>query len=276
MLKHGTTPILDLRTEGAKIQLLLNSGHVVWSRASNIPGLPSIMGTRITSQDMGNGAEKWFEVGIPVANTDDWTGNASAGWTTLHGMFGLVLWWSEDLVHWAVGKYTSVGTTSDTIDGEACTVYWCRSMYPNDSAITTAALVLQSGGSDYAGDIRNNPLTALTINGVVQSSGFSFPYTMPDDAARLQADLRSAGFASAAVSATSDIVWTIAIPGVAQSSYNALNKIFWPSYLVSDMFGTLNTPVDGRFFGAGSVNAAGVRTKLVHQFAKLQITSLKL
>jgi len=275
MLTHGSTPLLDLRTEGEKINLLLNAGHVVWSRASNIPGLPSIMGTRITSQDMGHGAEKWFEVGIPVANTDDWTGNASAGWTTLNGMFGLVLWWSEDLVHWSVGKFSDIGTTSDTIEGETCTVYWCRSMYPNDSANAISLLVGQSGAGSYSGDARNNPFIALTLNDTLQTLARS-PYTMPGDAAALEADIRALGYAYATVTATSATVWTVSIPGVTQSAYGAENKIFWPSYLVPNPIMGGDSSLDGLKLVTASVNLSGVRTKLAHQFAKLQITSLKL
>ena len=273
MLAHGATPITDIRHAGLPSALLANSAHVIWYRASNVPGLPSLMGSRIVDQNVGNGLEKWFEVGIPVRNTDDMVGNASSGWTTLNAFFRLELSWSADMVTWALGKFSSSGTTSVTLDGVECTVYWARSMYPKDSALSTSHFSAISTAA-YNGDARNNPITALTLNSTVQSLPH-FPYTLPGDAATLQADLIAAGWTGAVVTATSNIDWEINIPGVTQTAYYKVNKVYWPLYLVADMFGAIVNPMDGVFFQGDSINSAGIPTKLPHQFARLALTPLK-
>lgn len=120
-------------------------------------------------------------------------------------------------------------------------------------------------------DTRNNPFTALTILGVVRALG-GFPYTMPGDAARMQTDL-TAIFPGATVEASSNVVWRIRIPDITFSAYHQMNKVFWPGYYIADIFGGLTVLVDGATFDGGFVNAAGVRTSVKKQFARLGISA---
>lgn len=271
MLKHGIPPITDLRTHGSKVLMLANSDHIVWCRQPDSPGLLSLLGTRIVEEDVGHGLEKWFEVGIPVRSIDDMIGNASAGWTTLHGFFRLVLEWSEDLETWAVGKFTSAGTTSETLDGIACTIYWCRSIYPMDSSIKTGQLVAQNSV-----EARNNPIIAVTIEGVLQLLTHA-PYDMTSGPARaqLQADLRGLGWTGATVTGSDATDWQVVIPGVTLSSYELHSFAAWPMWSGYDFLGHYFESSNVGFSGS-FINAAGVRTFLKNQFVRLGITPLKL
>ena len=271
MLKHGTTPITDLRTHGGEIDLLINGGQIVWARIPATPGMPSLLGTRITEDDTGNGPEKWFECGFPIRDIDDMVGNASAGWTTLHGFFRLVLWWSENLADWSVGKFISVGTTLETLDGIDCTVYWARSIYPVDSMIKTGQLMAANSGNT-----RNNPIISVVINGEIQDLQH-YPYDMASGTARalLQADLRASGWTGATVTATSVLDWKIILYGVNLSDYGVNSYAAWPLWYTYDPMGNPVT-VSSQHFTGEFLNSVGIRTAVPKQFARLGVTSLKL
>jgi hypothetical protein len=120
-------------------------------------------------------------------------------------------------------------------------------------------------------DVRNNPFTSLVINNVTRALG-GFPYTMPGDAARMQADMRANGLTGATCVATAATTWRIDIPNVNYTQYSTVNKVGWPGYLVADMFGALTSTVDGRGFTGQFVNTAGVRTALTKQFGRFGLS----
>ena len=270
MLYHGGTSDLNLKTGGSDIQFLMNAGQIIYAiKHSQKIEVPLMYRKVTTSTDV------WFEVGVPVLASCPFSGNSAAGWTWLNGFFGLQLYWSENLTSWSVGKFTDSGSPeSATIDGESCLIYWARSIYSIDSKVKTGHMWVEYSSS-YPGDSRNNPLNALTINNIVRALG-GFPYTMPTDASRLQADLRAAGFTDAIVTAASDVVWRIDLYGINFVAYATTNKIYWPQYLVADMNGVVNSPVNGIDFQGEFVNSSGVRCTVSKQFARLGATCLKL
>lgn len=249
--------------------MLINGGKIVWARTPSTPAMPSLLGTRITEEDVGSGAEKWFEVGFPVRSTDDMAGNSEAGWTTLNGCFGLAMWWSDNLADWAIGKFTSIGITTETIDGVACSVYWSRSIYPVDSSIKYGQIAARNSGN-----ARNNPLTSLVINGVIQNL-LHYPYIMPGGAAQMQADIRAAGWAGATVTAATALDWEITIPSVDLSGYGVNASVSWPIWYSYDPMGN-PVSVSIQSFAGEFINSVGVRTAVPKQFARLGITPLKL
>lgn len=270
MIYHGDIKVYDLRTEGNQVQWLLNAGHVVYARDQDA-ALGSVLAYRIVTETN----DKWFEVGIPMlASQPMESGNASAGFLWLNGFVRFHLEWSEDLINWHVGKFADSGTPQATvIDGENCLIYWARSIYSVDSKVKTGHMWVEFSQS-YSGNPLNNPLNALTINNIVRNIAGS--YTMPGDAAALQAKLRELGFADATVVAVSDVIWRIDLYGINFVAYGTTNKIYWPQYLVADMFGNVNTPVNGIDFQGEFVNANGLRCTLNKQFARMGATLIKL
>lgn len=269
MLYHGGTSDLNLKTGGSDVQFLMNAGQIIYAiKHSQKIEVPLMNRKVITATDI------WFEVGVPVLASCAFSGNSSAGWTWLNGFFGLQLYWSENLTQWSVGKFTDSGTPeSATIDGEACLIYWARSIYSIDSKVKTGHMWVEFSAA-YPGDSRNNPLNALTINSIVRNLAGS--YTMPGDAAALQAKLRELGFEGATVVAVSDVVWRIDLYGINYVAYGTTNKVYWPQYLVADMYGNVVTPVNGQDFQGEFVNSSGLRCTVSKQFARLGATCLKL
>lgn len=268
-------PGQDVFTQGAQIGQVFSQGveteFVFGMGCQLLPKLPiKIWGLCATRVVTASG-EKWFEFGFRL--TADLLGDASIGWTDADGFFLIEPEWSRDLINWTGGKFVPAPVPVVTLpSGQK--QYWSRAINPVDSSLKSGQLTLASGVSDgsggvITGDVRNNPFTALTVVGaVVPLSGF--PYTMPTDAARLTADLQ-AFYPGSQVIATSSTVWQITIPGVNMTAYTQTNKISWPQYFVADMYGTLNTPVNGVFFADSFVDPAGnsIETK---GFARLKIT----
>lgn len=219
--------------------------------------------------------EKWFEVGFdsPVALN----GNAAEGWTDPDGHLLLRMYRSENLTSWDF-DWIPCPTSPETITGGFR--YWARAKYPVDSKVKSGQLRAKSVSNHTAnpgelkGDARNNPFTKLTVAGVNLALG-GFPYTMgaAGEAARMQTDL-AVLFPGSTVTATSDILWEIVIPGVTNTNYAQMNKVWWePGYLTSDMFGDLTILIDGHGLSGEFDNSAGVRTSVTKQFARLGVSA---
>lgn len=181
---------------------------------------------------------------------------------------------SEDLVNWDHDFIPSPGSPVAVGDGDY--MYWIRSKYPVDSAVKSGRLRIRSGTSFdseglFIGDSRNNPITGITIAGAVQPL-LGVSYTMPQDAAALQARLIALGWTGAAVTANSNVDWEITITGVSQTSYSQRSSVSWPTYLVADMFGVVNSPVSGVDFAGFFINEFGVRTGVRKQFIRMGIS----
>lgn len=135
---------------------------------------------------------KWFEVGF--RSPEILTGNASAGWTDPRGYVRLELQSSADLQSWAMGQFVDCASTA-IANADGTFDYWSRCMIPHH---WEAVLVDLTATSDRAG----KSITGISVMlAAVALSGF--PYAMPSDAARLQTDLRAAGYTGATVTSTS-------------------------------------------------------------------------
>jgi hypothetical protein len=264
-LRTGGQNIGQVLTAGQECEFVFGAGSCVFSRMP-IP----IWGT-CEARVVDSAGQKWFEFGFRI--DAQLAGNAGAGWTDAGNYFRLEPEWSPDLVTWSLGKFTDLPTVTRS-DGTV--EYWCRAIHPVDSAVKTGAIRVSSGYPQAVGDVmtpdsRNHPFTALTLAGVVQPLG-GYPYTMPADAARMQADILARGWTGATVEASSSTVWRIIIPTVNFTSYSQRSKLFWPAYLVPDIFGNLTNQVDGESFAGSFVNAAGTPI-FTRAFARLKITA---
>ncbi|MEI7912281.1 MAG: hypothetical protein WCK77_21830 [Verrucomicrobiota bacterium] len=226
-----------------------------------IPELPKTY-VRISEINGAHGWEKWFDFGFD--SPELLTGSASAGWSASDRTFSPL--WREDLTTWITGKFTDVAGGPDD-NGDGTWRYWCRSLWPVDSAIKTGTVSATSYG-----DYHNNPLTALTIKGVVQSLPH-FPYTMPGDAAQMQTDIRAAGWTGATVVSSSGSDWEITLPSITFGSYLLDSQVFFPVWYHYDIFGNLIASSVSDFAGS-FVNSAGVRTAIIRQFGRLFVSSL--
>lgn len=238
-----------------------------------LPTLGAEIYGRTEARVVDDAGEKWFEMGFQMDHL--LSGNPAAGWTDQGDYFRIDYEWSQDLTTWAAGKFVPAPTPIVDVGGGSYQ-YWARALNPVDAAIKSGEIRVSSGygqggiNGDITAEARNSPFTALTVAGVSLPLG-GFPYTMPDDAARMQTDLR-AFYPDATIEASSSTVWRIIIPTVNFTSYSQTSKVWWPGYLIPDIFGDLTVLVDGAYFFGTLVDAAG--TPIVTKaFGRLQITS---
>lgn len=257
----------ESRTQGEVVDRVFVGGQeagFIFGQGTQIfPNTPvDIYGTT-QARIVEDSGKKWFELGFRMDHL--LSGNPAAGWTDAGNYFRIDYEWSDDLSTWSAGKFVAAPTPIiDLMDGTW--EYWARCINPQDAAIKTANLVCSSSAA--TGDSRNNPLTEIKIAGATQSLP-NLPYTMPGDAAQLQTDLIAAGWAGASVTATSNLIWEIAIPNVTTSTFNATSYVAWPSYTISTPLGP--SVVNGRGFEGIYVDADGnvIHTKA---FGRLKIT----
>jgi hypothetical protein len=258
MLYKGTRRVKNIKVNGRNCRLILKAGRQVWPCRKPLK-LPTLE-YRMTN----DGGEKFFEVGFTSGELLE--GSAATGWQDVRGYVTIQLQQSENLTAWQEGLFVDCADSpEDMPDGSFR--YWSRCIFPVDSTIKTGRM--RAVGRS-PGDPRNGPFTALTLGGVVQSLP-GFPYSMPTDSARLQADLRAIGWTGATVTASNLNDWEIIIPGVYYNGASIISKIYWPVYYVADMFGNINTPVDGVSFSGEFVNEDGIRTALSKQFARMAV-----
>ena len=270
-LKGRTT-----RTQGFQLSRVFVAGEeaeFIFGKGTQIfPNLPVPIWGSHESRMVLDADQRWFEFAFRIDH--ELTGNSATGWTDSGNYFKLEPQWSPDLVNWSMGKFVPAPVPVIN-NGDGTWTYWSRAIHPQDAAVKSGQVQCKSGSyggalGEFSADARNNPLTALTVAGVVLALG-GFPYTMPGDAARMQTDLR-VFYPLATVTATTATAWEIIIPGVSQTSFTQTNKIFWPVYLVADMFGVVNTPVDGVSLTGTFVNASGVAI-YNKGFGRLKISS---
>jgi hypothetical protein len=264
---HGGSEVGRVFVAGQEAEFIFGRGTQI------LPALGAEIYGRLDTRVVLDANERWFEMGFKMDHL--LSGNSATGWTDAGNYFRIAPEWSPDLLNWSAGKF--IPAPAPVVDnGDGSWTYWSRAIHPVDSAVKTGLLEVSSGQIYYGGvglninpDTRNNPFTALTILGVVRALG-GFPYTMPGEAARMQTDL-AAIFPGATVEASAATVWRIRIPNQTFSAFQQLNKVFWPMYLVADMFGVVNSPVDGANFTGNFVNAAGIA---IHPkaFGRLKIT----
>jgi peptidoglycan/xylan/chitin deacetylase (PgdA/CDA1 family) len=131
----------------------------------------------------------WLEVGFQT--TAVLTGDALNGWTDSAGN-AWKLQETTDLSTWHDFQFSDcAGSPADL--GGGIWEYWSRCAVPR---VWFSVLTDLTATSDRYG----KSITGITAQGSAVS--LSYPYAMPADAATLQADLRTAGFTGALVSAT--------------------------------------------------------------------------
>lgn len=262
MLHNGDRLVTCLRSGDRLITLLMHGDCQIypakkWSK------------TQLLIRIADDGQQKWYEVGLRLPCAVP--GNAAEGWNLLG--IPLRLQRSEDLVNWTTGEFVDCAG-SPTTNGDGSKTYWARSIFPVDSKVKSGQLRAKSVASwgsgtpgDFGGDTRNNPITKLTVAGVNLALG-GFPYALgtAGEDERMTADMQPF-YSGATMVATSNVLWELIIPGVTNTTYGQLNKIWWePGYYVADMFGDLTTLVNGYGLAGDFVNADGVRTAVQKQF----------
>lgn len=258
---HAGSEVNRVFHGGVEADYVLHQGKMIFPEPD--PRLPFDFGNH--NRVVNDGNEKWFEFGFE--SPELMSGSAAAGWTDPLGYVRIRAWRSETLTAWD-NDVIECPTSPEAIDGGW--IYWARCRFPVDSQVKTGQLWCDSGPGNGP-DSRNNPFTSLVINGVTRALG-GFPYTMPGDAARMQADMRSNGLTGALCVATTDTAWRIDIPNINFTSYAVNNKVGWPGYLVADMFGALTITLDGRGFTGQFLNTAGVRTAVPKQFGRFGLS----
>lgn len=261
---------VEARHAGQEIDRVFHAGQeadFVFGRGTTMfAKLPAEIYGRCETRTVVDAGERWFEFGFRMDHA--LTGNAASGWTDAGNYFRIEPQWSTDLVTWSMGKFIPAPVPVVTV-GDGSFEYWSRALNPVDSAVKSASITCASTAVD--GDTRNNPLTSVVIAGVTQALP-NFPYTLPGHAAQLQTDLRAAGWTGTIVTASSDTVWSIAIPYVGYTAFSQSSYVGWPGYLVADVFGALTNLVARRDFGGNFIDAAGTPV-LLKAFARLKITA---
>lgn len=258
--RHAGQQIDRVFHAGQEADFAFGRGTLLFSNA------PIELYGRTESRVVSHAGERWFEFGFRVDAA--LTGNGATGWTDAASYLQLEPQWSPDLVNWSMGKF--VPAPAPVVDlGGGIFEYWSRALNPQDSAIKTGSLV----ASNISGDVRNNGFTALVIAGVSQAlPNFPYDMTVAGTAAQLQADIIALGWAGTVVTGSTAAAWSVSIPSVNYTSYAQSSYLSFPTYLVGDMFGVLNTPVSRAGFGGSFVDAAGTQI-FTKAFARLKITA---
>jgi len=132
---------------------------------------------------------RWFEFGFRMDHS--LSGNGAAGFTDAGNYFRLEIEQSEDLVNWSMGKFVPAPVPVVALGGGVFE-YWSRCLQPIWYYNIIVDLTITS--NRYGKSI-----TGLSIGGVPVTSGMSYPYAMPSQAATLQTHLRAAGYTGATV-----------------------------------------------------------------------------
>jgi hypothetical protein len=134
---------------------------------------------------------RWFD--LEIIMPDDFTGSPEIGWS--NGTINLALDYTTDLTTWeTVDWITTPGTSVEDL-GDGRNKHFARCAVPVQWLETLVDFVLTC-------DREGKEITSIKVLGSdVSLSGF--PYAMPADASRLQADLRTAGFTGATVTTSS-------------------------------------------------------------------------
>lgn len=249
----------DLRVMGEDIGAVCCDGQEVeflFGRGTQLfPNLPVPVWGVQTSRIVEDAGEKWFEFGFKI--DCQLTGNSAAGWLDDGNYIRLDPQYSIDLVNWSAGKFLPAPVPVVEVT-PGIWEYWSRAINPVDSAIKTGQLSAGFPGIySSQGDSRNNPFTSLVIAGVAIALP-RFPYTMPTDAAELQEDIRAAGWPTATVTASSDVIWSIILPDVNLAAYTQYSQVGWPTYMVANMYGALVNPVSNASFVGTYVDPSGM------------------
>lgn len=257
---------------GEEMQFLFGKGSAFFSKS------PVAIYGMTKSRIVEDAGKKHFEFGFTVDMSDmggPLTGNAGAGWTDSGNYLKIEPQWSLDLVNWQMGKFYPAPVPVVTLPNNVYE-FWGRAVNVQDAAVKNGSIRVSSGYPQQLADMgvpdaRNNPITGITIAGEVQPL-LGVSYTMPGDAPALQSRLRALGWTGATVEASSATVWRIIIPTVNFTAYSQTSKVFWPSYLVPDIFGNLTNTIDGYGFAGALFDSLGNEI-FTRAFARLKISA---
>lgn len=190
--------------QGVMVPFLLRGGKIVHSQKTI--SLPQTL-IRMVSDIEGN----WMEFGF--LSTVELEGNPSDGWVDPGQYAAIRMQTSMDMFNWSEGGWIPApsGGVIDNLDGTFW--YWSRSIVPQH---WKSLLIDNRIGSDrYNKSISNIKISNTTV-GLP-----SYPYSLPSQAAALQADLRAAGYAGALVtSSAADMTVSIINHHWTDSFYN--------------------------------------------------------
>lgn len=193
MLKRGSRTCTRLYRGSSQKRLLIRGSRAVFRDPDY--ALPQLGYEMVTDSD-----GTWFEVWFIAPSS--LTGNATDGWSWSNGQhdIALSLETSTDLVNWTSGEVEDAAGSPATVTGGY--EYRARTIIPSrwSSVLIDLDLASSRGGKE---------ITALSITGTPVSLP-NFPYSMPADAATLEADLVSEGFTGATVTTTA-APWTVSI-----------------------------------------------------------------
>ena len=183
-----------LWTGGHEVELLICQGERIWpdEPPDTLPPMEVRMANESDAQ--------WLEVGFQ--SPDELDGSASSGWRDRGGYCVLDLMVTTDLVMYSMGGF--VDCDGSPIANEDGTFdYWARAVVPSrwNSVQVDLSVTCDRYGKSITGI--SCVLSAITLTG--------FPYAMPADKARLQSDLRAAGFTGATVTSTTAALTAVVI-----------------------------------------------------------------
>lgn len=235
---HQGEQIAEIRYCGNDVEFLVGRGTTMFAKSAvSFDGV-----TRCREVMYISGLSK-LEFGFRI--DAQLSGNAAAGWTDPGNYIRFQLQFSQDLVNWSFGKFLPADIPVVDL-GDGVFEYWGVSSKADDSAQKIGDLsVTNTYGNPLA-----NGFTSIVIAGVAQNLPH-FPYnmTVAGTAAMLQADLVAAGFPGAVVLGSTATNWEIEIPAVQFTALQQPSYVGFPSFMLPDVNGVLNTPCDRIAFG---------------------------
>lgn len=136
---------------------------------------------------------RWYEVGFTCNGR--LTGDATTGWVDAAGEISWRLQSSDNLTTWLEDEMLDCAVT-DTENFDGTWTYWARRQFP---LYWKSVIIDLTVGTDRYG----KSITGITLFQTPITSGMSYPYAMPSQAADLQADLRAAGYTGTLVTTSS-------------------------------------------------------------------------
>lgn len=248
---------------GQEVEMLFGKGTQIF------PNLPVPIWSTTMCRVVEESGKRWFEFGFRIDT--QLTGHPATGWLDAGNYIRLEPQWSPDLVNWHAGKFMPAPVPVLEVE-PGMWEYWSRALNPAASAVRTGQIRAESGTTmGISGDPRNNPFVSVVLAGVAQALP-NYPYTMPTDAAQLQTDLIEAGWAGTVVEADDDTHWSVTVPNVDFTELYQDSRIYWPAYLVPDIYGNLVNISDSNYFSGSYVDESGVA---IHDkaFARLKLSA---
>jgi hypothetical protein len=184
MLHHQGRLVKTLRREGRQLTLLASQGRGIYPpKKLELASTPNRMVLDATGY--------WLEFGW--RSTELLTGSAEAGWQDSRGLVSIRAQTSEDLLSWTVGNVVDAAGSPEAV-GDGTYIYWVRCKTPQYWQTTLRDFRVSSAK-------HGKSITGIHLYGT--DIALAYPYAMPSEKARLQADLRTAGYPGTLVTSAS-------------------------------------------------------------------------